>query len=132
MSGSTINSNPKETAPKDTVAVQRAKLHHQALYEQIAASHQALPEPVVRQSPKDTKAVQSKRNEHATEFQRIAALHARIEAEHATLAAEENARYEAEIAAGQKFYSNVERISNVERQQSRHSRFHSRHLRFTK
>lgn len=99
LPGSTIplNDNPEALLPKDTVAVQQAKAQHEALYHEIAASHQNIPVPHVRQSIPQSKAVQQKRYEHESEYQRIAAEHARIEAEHAALAAED-ARIEAELA----------------------------------
>ena len=99
LPGSTIplNEPPAVVAPKDTLAVQKAKAQHEALYEQIAASHQIAPIPYVRQSPHETVAVQKKRYEHESEYQRIAAEHAQIEAQHAALAAE-NARLDAELA----------------------------------
>ena len=94
-------STPQAVAPpKDSVAVQRAKAQHEALYKQIATSHQTVPVPHTYQSLQDTKAVQQKRYEHESEYQRIAEEHAKIEAQHAALAAE-NARIDAELASRQ-------------------------------
>jgi len=97
LPGSTILSNDPqvESHPRDTVAVQRAKAQHEALYQEIATSHQYAQSPVPVRVLQETKAVQKKRNEFKNEFQRIAAEHARIEAEHAAIAAE-NARLDPE------------------------------------
>ena len=96
LPGSTILENGSQ-GPRDSVAVQRAKAQHAALYHEIAATHQAAPVPYPIRVLQDTKAVKKKKNEFANEYQRIAAEHARIEAEHAALAAE-NARIDAELA----------------------------------
>ena len=77
--------------------MQKAKAQHEALYYQIAASHEAVPVPAPVRVLQDTRAVQKKRNEFVNEYQRIAAEHARIEAEHAAISAE-NARIDAELA----------------------------------
>ena len=90
-------SNGPPAHPRDSVAVQNAKAQHEALYDQIYASHQASPVPYPVRVLQDTKAVQKKRNEFVNEYQRIAAEHAKIEAEHAALAAED-ARIDAELA----------------------------------
>jgi len=91
LPGSTLLANQPDVAsnPRDSVAVQKAKAQHEALYQEIYASHQANPVPYPDRVLQETKAVQKKRNEFANEFQRIAAEHARIEAEHAAIAAEQ-------------------------------------------
>ena len=91
LPGSTILANQPDVAPlpRDSVAVQKAKAQHEALYQEIYASHQANPVPYPIRVLQETKAVQKKRNEFANEYQRIAAEHARIEAEHAAIAAEQ-------------------------------------------
>ena len=84
------------THPRYSLAVQKARAQHEALYEQIAASHVRVPVPAPVRVLQDTKAVQKKRNEFVNEYQRIAAEHARIEAEHAAISAE-HARIDAEL-----------------------------------
>ena len=93
MPGSTQLENQSAVAPhpRDSAAVQKAKAQHEALYQEIYASHQANPVPYPVRVLQETKAVQKKRNEFANESQRIAAEHARIAAEQAAIAAE-NAR----------------------------------------
>jgi len=93
LPGSTLLDGQAAVAPhpRDSIAVQKAKAQHEALYQQIYASHQASPVPAPARVLQQTKAVQKKTNEFANEYQRIAAEHARIQAEHAAIAAE-NAR----------------------------------------
>ena len=99
LPGSTILSNKPQVPahPRDSLAVQKAKAQHEALYDEIAASHLSVPVPAPVRVLQDTKAVQKKRNEFVNEYQRITAEHARIEAEHAAIAAE-HARIDAELA----------------------------------
>ena len=70
LPGSTILENGSQ-GPRDSVAVQRAKAQHAALYHEIAATHQAAPVPYPIRVLQDTKAVKKKKNSLAEIMQLV-------------------------------------------------------------
>ena len=73
--------------PKDTVAVQKAKEEHEALFKMIAERNSAeVSAPIEAVLPQETLAVQHKRRQHAQLFQKIAEEHRRLAEEHKRIA----------------------------------------------